>query len=202
VDRSEITALSFITHASNLPSILEHGILSHSRAADIEHRSVAMEEIQERRSAIQVPNGLRLHDYANLYINPRNPMMYKVALGYGHRDLLVLKISPTILDLTGTVVCDMNAARSMVRFGTVNEMVPLLDGGRIFARYWAHSDDQIDTHRHKGEMCAEVLVPDVVDPMYINSISVSCETARAALHRSTTLPVEVDEYLFFEGEPR
>lgn len=35
-----------------------------------------MAEAQERRDRKQVPGGLRLHQYANLYFHARNPMLY------------------------------------------------------------------------------------------------------------------------------
>ena len=47
------------------------------RAKSIKHSSVAMSEIQGRRDLVMVPNGRSLHEYANLYFDPRNPMMFK-----------------------------------------------------------------------------------------------------------------------------
>src|SRR5205823_1165758 len=57
---------------ANVPSILEHGILSHRLADRVEHESVAMPEIQMRRRTKQVPGGRPLHDYVNLYFNVQN----------------------------------------------------------------------------------------------------------------------------------
>jgi hypothetical protein len=45
----------------NIPSVLKHGILSNERVAKLSHRSVAMQEVQERRDVKQVPRGLKLH---------------------------------------------------------------------------------------------------------------------------------------------
>ena len=36
-----------------------------------------MAEIQGRRDLVMVPNGRSLHEYANLYFDQRNPMMFK-----------------------------------------------------------------------------------------------------------------------------
>jgi len=68
---SELSELHYITAIDNVPSILQHGLLSHRRAARLTNRSVAMEEIQARRATVRVPGGERLHDYVNLYTATR-----------------------------------------------------------------------------------------------------------------------------------
>ena len=68
MQRDELQELHYITPICNVPSILQHGLLSHVRAAKHKHSSVAMAEIQDRRSEVRVPGGRRLHEYVNLYI--------------------------------------------------------------------------------------------------------------------------------------
>ena len=98
----------------NAYSVMQHGILSHERAAKLKHHSVAMEEIQERRDKVQIPGGMRLHHYANLYFNARNPMMFK------RKDqedsLCVLRVSRDVLGLECVVLTDQNASSDYVRF--------------------------------------------------------------------------------------
>lgn len=78
MNRKDLRALHYITPIENVPSILRHGILSHVRAARLTHRSVAMREMQDRRSKVVVPGaGRRLHEYANLYLCARKPMLFK-----------------------------------------------------------------------------------------------------------------------------
>lgn len=92
----------------NIPSVLKLGILSHERAAKLKHRSVAMEEVQEKRDLKHVPGGLKLHQYANLYFHARNPMLYKRK---GECDnLCVLQVSIDVLKLDGVVLSDSNAS--------------------------------------------------------------------------------------------
>ena len=55
MNRDEITELHFIAPIGNVPSIIQHGILSHRLAGRIDHHSVAMPEIQERRKNKQIP---------------------------------------------------------------------------------------------------------------------------------------------------
>ncbi len=199
MDRSECVELGFITRVDNLASILEFGILSYNVAVTVDHQSVANEEVQGLRAAVVIPPGLNLHDYANLYINARNPMMY--FLRNHHTELVVLRVDASVLELPDVVLSDMNAARNMVRFGPPDEMLPRLDRNRIFARYWNH-DDPMESYRHKGEMCAEVLVPGSVPPDYITGIYVSCKSTEHSVSQvCDTVPIVIDAYRFFQGEP-
>jgi len=70
---------------------------------------VALEDVQDRRRGKRVPNGDLLHSYANLYFHARNPMMYYL-VSNGHDDLIVVRVSPAVLDLPDTVLTDGNCA--------------------------------------------------------------------------------------------
>jgi ssDNA thymidine ADP-ribosyltransferase, DarT len=84
---------------ANIGSVLARGILSYERAAKLEHHSVALQPVQDKRDQKQVPGGLKLHRYANLYFHARNPMMFK-RKDEGP-DLCVLQVSTQVLDLNG-----------------------------------------------------------------------------------------------------
>jgi len=60
---------------SNIPSVLNHGILSHEMGSRLPHTSVALQSAQDSRDQVRIPNGLKLHQYANVYFHARNPMM-------------------------------------------------------------------------------------------------------------------------------
>ena len=113
MNRDELRELQFITPIANILSIVEHGILSHVRAARLPHSSVAMPAMQDRRSQVVVPGGSRrLHEYANLYICARNPMLYLRR----HQEICVLAVSPDVLDLPDVIVTDQNAGGDYVSF--------------------------------------------------------------------------------------
>ncbi|MDY6909565.1 MAG: DarT ssDNA thymidine ADP-ribosyltransferase family protein [Thermodesulfobacteriota bacterium] len=114
MERHELTELHYITPIANVPSILEKGILSHNRAKRVEHQSVVMNEIQDRRAKVTIPGGRRLREYVNLYICARNPMMYKRQAQF--KELCVLKISPDVIDLPRVVVSDRNASSEYAIF--------------------------------------------------------------------------------------
>lgn len=133
MERHELAELHYITPIANVPSILRLGILPHSRSKSVQHESVAMDEIQDRRAKVAVPGGRRLHDYVNLYICARNPMMYKRQAQHG--ELCVLRISPHIIDMAGVVVTDGNASGDYVRFAAAPR------GLGIVNREWTFADD-------------------------------------------------------------
>ena len=115
-DKTRRKSVFNIQPICNIPSVIENGILSYNRAQEIRHASVAMADVQRRRNDITIPQGLPLHDYANAYFDPRNPMMYKRQ--HEVENLCVLAISSEVLDLEGTIVSDGNAASSYSRFFT------------------------------------------------------------------------------------
>ena len=194
--RSELHELGYIVPIATVPSILQRGILSHRRAEKIAHESIALQDVQDLRAGKTVPNGRALHEYANLYICPRNPMLLKKS---GIREqICVLQVSSDVLDIHNVVVADSNAASKYVRFRPAPSGLAIVDRERTFAEWWTH-DDQIEQWRHSAQKCAEVLVPDVVPAQYVTGAYVSCEGTRQRLHQlAANLPITVDPNLFFQ----
>jgi hypothetical protein len=202
--QNEIQELHYITPITNVPSILKYGIQSNRRAEVgrkkglIEPASVAMDEVQSLRDKIKVPGGRPLHEYANLYLCARNPMLFKRK--EQHDSLCVLRISPKVLDISGAIVTDMNAASGICRFAPAPGGLDLVDAEMVFAEDWTHPNDLSGYWRHKAVKCAEVLVPDQVPARFITGAYVSCEISRDALQAiAANLKVRVNEHLFFQG---
>ena len=190
-----VTEFQCILPMDNIPSVLKHGIWSYERAAKLAHRSVAMQEIQDRRDIKQVPGGLKLHQYANLYFHARNPRLYK------RKDeaesLCVLRVSTKVCDLKGVVFADRNAASDYVRFFHPSQW-KFLDFDAIYALDWRHQDDPIAYYRHRSLKCAEVLVPHSIEPgMLIGAYTVDKAAATRLASGGFSLPVAIDSVLFF-----
>jgi hypothetical protein len=183
-----------IMPVANIPSVLKYGILSHERAARLTHQSVAMAQIQDRRDKKQVPRGLKLHQYANLYFHARNPMMFKRKTDAAN--ICVLSVSTAILQIEGVVITDCNAASDYVRFLHPSQ-ISLLDFDAIFALDWTHRNDATAYWRHRSQKCAEVLVPRVVEPKYIVGAYVSSQPVAARLHEMFDRPISIDGDMFF-----
>lgn len=198
MDRTEVKELHFITRLSNLPSIMQHGIVSFERAKALpQAESIANSAVQERRERVQVPGGLRLHHYANLYLNARNAMMYdRQGL---HASLGIVRVRHAVLDLDEVVVSDQNASKDYVRFGSVEEMLPQLDAAMVYTEDWRHPDPW-EKLRRKAAAMAEVLVPGAVHPSYVRGVYVSCDTGEATCRAlGLDLKVKQNAHLFFRG---
>jgi hypothetical protein len=192
---SRVTELQCIMPMSNIASIQANGILSYERASKLTHKSVAMQPVQDLRDQKQVPGGLRLHQYANLYFHARNPMLYKRLNEAA--SLCVLRVSTAVLRIQGAVITDQNAAGKYVRFFAPSQWRQL-DFDDIFALSWKHPDDQIAEWRHKSRKCAEVLIPHVVAPANVMGAYVIDARAEARLREEGfRAPITVDKVLFF-----
>jgi hypothetical protein len=195
VERKELNELHYITPIANVASILRLGILSHKQAANVPHQSVAMAEIQNRRKRVIVPGARPLHDYVNLYICARNPMMYKRRESHG--ELCVLRVSTDVLDVPGVVVSDSNAGSDYVRFAPAPDGLKLVDKETTFAERWT-DPDPIQKYRKAARKCAEVLVPDLVPPRFFMAAYVSCDQSLASFEAlSGGLVAKVDGRMFF-----
>ncbi len=193
--REDLNELHYITPIANVPSMLLRGILSHRRVTKVQHESVAMQEIQERRAKVTVPGGRPLHDYVNLYISARNPMLY---LRRGHHEsLCVLQIGTEVLDLDGVVIADRNASSDYCLFGPAPSGLANVNSELVFVEYWT-DPDPIQAYRRKSVKCAEVLVPDGVPAEYIRGAYVSCDAGRDQLSAlAPDLVATINGHLFF-----
>jgi ssDNA thymidine ADP-ribosyltransferase, DarT len=77
----------------------------------------------------------------------------------------------------------------------IRKLLPFDD---IYAEDWRHPNDPIAYWKHKARKCAEVLVPNVVDPKFVTGAYV---VDASAVARLTSLgfahAVTVDRVLFF-----
>jgi ssDNA thymidine ADP-ribosyltransferase, DarT len=194
--REELDELHYITPIANVPSILQLGILSNRRSRRLNPPSIAKPEVQELRAKVRVPGGRPLHDYANLYICARNPMMYLRAPL--HEETCVLRVSTAVLDLPHVVITDQNAASPYRRFMPSPNGLAAIDRAMVFADDWRHPGNPPAYFRHRSVKCAEVLVPDVVPREYVLSAYASGPTAQNALAQDAPhLPAVINGHIFF-----
>lgn len=163
--RTDIRELHYITSIENVPSILERGILCHNAATKVPHSSIANKRVQQRRAAKTVPlrGGGRkpLHAYANLYFNAHNWMLKEVLGPDGDAPVCVLRINPSVLEISGAVVSTCNAAKSKAKFyKNVDVGLAQLDKAQVFARYPTEQSQ------------AEALIPDSVGSDLIVGVAV------------------------------
>ncbi len=191
---AELTEVCYILPIANLASVRQHGLPSHERVSNVTHQSIADDEIQQRR-AKRVPNGLRLHEYVNLYICARNPMLWKRINQRGN--ICVLRVDPRCHSYDWR--CRDGSKRGF-QLRPISELphgIGIVDRDRTFATYW-NDDDIIEYWRKKSAKCAEVLVPYVVPPVMVRGAYVCGERAVERVQAQwRSLPTEVSTELFF-----
>ena len=196
----EVPELHFITPVANLPSILEHGVLSNHLARKLvpDAASVARADIQEGREGKRVPGGGPLHGYANLYFHARNPMMYLRQAE--HASLCVLSVHKAVLTLENAIVTDQNAASDYARFSPSPAGLRFLDKAMVYALDWRH-DDPRAFYRHRSVKCAETLVPNRVRPEAVRGVYVSCRAAQDRVQALVpgSIKVKASPNLFFQS---
>lgn len=201
MDRENLTGLHYIVAIENVESIAALGILSHKAAAAHPHLDVSMAEIQDLRDKKVIPDvrlarQRKLHEYANLYLHARNPMMS--VRRNQHAELCVLQVDTAVLDLDGVVVSDGNAASDYSLYEAAPGGLRIVDEELTFARWWTDPVKPVYWEK-KRRKCAEVLVPDVVDPSFIVGAYVSCGDGRSACRRANApWPLTLEPDLFFQ----
>lgn len=196
---SDLKELHYITPIANVSSILNLGILSNREVArrQIVALSVALQGVQERRASKVVPGAKRLHEYVNLYICARNPMLY-LRRSY-HQEPCVLQIGTSILRLPGVVIADGNAASGPTAFWPSPSGLAKIDKDIVFAEWW-NDPDLFTLWENRRVKCAEVLVPDKLDVKFIAGAYVSCDDAESKLKTlAPRLAIIIDAHMFFRA---
>jgi hypothetical protein len=175
MEPNEVQELYYIAHIDDIKSICINGILSHNNAERFFpiHKDIANESVQDLRKKKKIGDRL-LHDHVNLYFNARNPMLY-VLLINGNIPLCVISISRDVLDLQGSICSSCNAADATAQFYPLPGGLKELRSDYIYAQYWNYPNDPGLSEWHKSRICAEVLIPDRVEPRFIEKIYVSSD---------------------------
>lgn len=227
MQRNEIKELHYITHIDNISSILCRGILSHQAVQRLPHKTVHDKKVQARRAERVIPNGLPLHQYANLYFCARNAMLNTITRqrsitakrpkteqaclfpehaithqrSISREELAILQIAPAVLNLPNVIITEINAAADIEpRWHAVANGLPKLDAGIIYAHSWNHPDPN-EKRNLKQHMMAEALVPRQVPPEHITGAYVVSQAVADNLSQSapTLENVMVLPYMFFQG---
>lgn len=195
MNREDISELHYITHIDNISSMMEHGILCHREAKRLRHISVALQDVQDKRAGKNVPGGRPLHEYVNLYISARNPMLFKRRSQ--HQELCVLIVSPDVLDIPGVVITDGNAASDYTIFLPSPSGLRKVDKDLVYAEYWTDPDTFRQWEKARVK-CAEVLVPGKVEGRFVVGAYASCDfTAKRLNDMGTGLSITINRNLFF-----
>ena len=160
-----IRALYYITHIDNLPSILSRGILSHARVRTegVQDTTIYLPHLVSKRRKGYISDGKNLWHYANLFFQPRNPMLFKLIKSKGKQNLTVLRISNTVFQRQGIFIADGIASNKLTQIYFQSEGLKVLQTQQEMLlsdlwTSWNHSD------KVRRQLMAECLVPDQVEP--------------------------------------
>lgn len=178
----------------NIPSVIENGILSFYKSRSICHTSIALTPVQERRELVTIPNGGKLHSYANLYFTYHNPMMY--ARKDQAETLCVLAITLDVINIPGCILSDRNAAADLVKFYSPEVGLDKIDFDTVYAESWVDPENYYSPK--KQIKCAEILIPDCVPFAYIKGAYVLNETSKQQLiQKGFSKPIKVNRHVFY-----
>jgi len=162
----------------NIPSVISHGILCFEKASLQDHTSVALEGVQDRRALVHIPNGLELHQYANLYMDYHNPMLYRRQDEAMH--ICVLAIDISVLEINGCIMTDGNAAAELTKFFSPEDGIQNIPFDIVFERDW-NKEDYYEKLHHKRQKCAEILIPNFIPYDYVKGAYVLNEDVKKSM---------------------
>lgn len=159
-----ISCLWHISHRENIKSILERGILNHDDAhrLHVNRVDISDPDAQKLRRRIENHYGRKIHEYAPLYINPRNPMLY--VRRHLQNELCLVEISLSALSEGEYLISDGNAASRDTELYDSIDSLNCLPWDVLNAWYWSHLPDG------RRRRCAEILIHPKVEPKYLEAI--------------------------------
>jgi len=166
LNRNEVYSLWHITHRDNIDSILKKGIMNHNDANKLKYVDISNQGVQDRRQKVESINNRAIHEYAPLFINPKNAMLYSKK---NIRDeLCLLEISLDVLECE-YIYTDGNASRRDTNFFGRNELsFETMAWDNIFSESWTHfgeRDEEI-----MSQMQSEFLIYPSIKSKYIKKI--------------------------------
>ena len=179
---------------NNITSVINNGILSFYATQSIAHASIALTTVQERREQVIIPNGGKLHSYANLYFTYHNPMMYK------RKDeaesLCILAIDLSVINIPGCILSDRNAAANLVKFYSPEDGFNKIDFDSVYAENWVDPNDPFSPK--KQIKCAEILIPNCVPFSYIKGAYVLNNSSENQLiQQGFNKAIKINRHVFY-----
>jgi O-acetyl-ADP-ribose deacetylase (regulator of RNase III) len=185
----ELRELYYITHVKNIASIMNKGIFSHNKIVSegLDFERIYNPEVVSRREKITVPDGRSLWNFANVYFQARNPMLFTVIRNNPLESIAVIGVDRSILNRNDIYITTGNAAHSQSEILPVSEKKKILPDiiGNINRVYWNEVDGS------KRTIMAECLVPDVISPDYIRSIYFADFNSKNKAEQSLKKPLHI-----------
>jgi hypothetical protein len=183
-----------ITHAGNLPAIIEHGGLwsdLQCQKRNVRGTQIGYAHIKQRRMQYVVPKdpGGPLGDYVPFYFAPRSPMLYTISrgnvAGYQDGQQPVLHLVSTVERATEFhpslrwLFTDGHAVISLSHYYDQTADLDEIDWDIMGKRFWADTPEDGDRERRRQ---AEFLVHQFFPWQLINRIGVMAQKVADEVH--------------------
>jgi O-acetyl-ADP-ribose deacetylase (regulator of RNase III) len=198
----EINNFYYICHIDNIQSILNNGLLSHNKVTELSPTTIYDNDIINIRNDIKPDpnNNNSLWDFANVYFNARNAMLYRVIHEQKAENIVIITFKKSILDYAKTTthfISVGNAAHSESFFVDIEkglkELIKIWKNWN--KEYWSEADGS------KRLMMSELLIKDKIPPEYIESIYVATEEISNKIKQRTHFENIIKEaHLFFRPQ--
>ena len=183
-----------LTSVKNLKSILENGLLSHTRVREFNllKQDVSAHDVQLRRSRISAFD-VPLHQFVPTFWVQRNPMMYR--LRHRANDLVWLQIAREKVNEASCVTATQNAASNGVQF-KLGQCQALLDWNILNAPVWNQFTNGGPIRG--AELLVRDHIPvDAIVGMQVCSKATWNEVSYLVAHFRRFIPVHQAPYSFF-----
>lgn len=176
-----IRKLFHLTHLSNVPGIAQRGLLCRKRihSEGLPYVDLSEPSCQARRSHRQIgEQSLDLHRYVPLFLNPRNPMLFRLLRSLqesGHDgELAILEISGAPADWHSSLLADgiASSADTQLFHATDPDAEQALDWWAIRCSSWGDAPKDV-----RRKTMAEVLVNGTLAPRHIHKVWVQKPSA-------------------------
>lgn len=154
--------LFYMASIKNIEGIISKGILSHNIAHEerLTKVDISNQQVNQRRNRNEPVFNRNIHDYAPLYINPKNPMQFVLHKRGLRESLVLIKVNPNILLKEDVIFSDGNAASYKTNFYSDIDDFNKLNWTCINDTYWVNYTDG------KRFRCSEVLVHKQIQQYY------------------------------------
>jgi O-acetyl-ADP-ribose deacetylase (regulator of RNase III) len=182
--------------------MLRRGILSHEliEKEKIPFTPIYNAEIVAKRRDIKTRDGRSLWSFANLYFQPRNPMLYKVVFfgeSTDENNIAVLGVQMSVLNKPDIFISTGNAVHSS------SAILPQREGMKLLSKIREAVDKEFWTEESgsKRKIMAECLVPGMIPSQLITEIYVASLEAMSKVQpiaQQFNLPVVREPKMFFQ----
>ena len=195
--QKEINNLYYICHINNLASILKQGLLSHNAVQKIHPKTIYNKSIISHRKSIKPNENQTLWDFANLYFNARNAMLYRVIHEQTIENIAIIQFKKSVLNHAkkhNSYISIGNASHSESKFTDITTGLKQL---KKIWKYW-HQQYWNEFDSSKRLMMSELLIEKNIPAEYIDSIYVASEAIGKQVKKMTNFDNIVTESdLFF-----